>query len=298
MAAPSAPTSASLVTEGLRQAGIFNPTASQLATYQNEVMEQLKNELWVELKQAKPLQIFSYLTLTPGQSRYSCPSDYSSDMSMALMTGLMTGTATAGSTNTLTIPVSSSLLGESQTLGKDLAITSGTAANSCSQIIGITNTSPQVLTVYPEFQAIPDGTSTYMIVDNQYPIDQKHIALYDKFRISELNRPRYFFPMGDEDFDEFIFDCAPDANYTYMIRMRYFVNIMTLDLNSTLMGTLYRKFREYWIRGIKYQALADNDDTRAPQSEEERKTKLQGLIRSQQYGTDLRNLQTQVQDYQ
>jgi len=136
-----------------------------------------------------------------------------------------------------------------------------------------------------------------MIVDAQWPVEQKHIAMYDKYRTAGVDRPRYFFPMGDEDYDEFIFDVAPDNNYPYVVRMRYTVNIMTLDLNSTLMSTLYQKFREYWIRGIKYQALSDNDDTDAPKSEEERQMKLLSLIRSQQYGTDIHNFQMQSLDY-
>lgn len=297
MAVPTSPTATSLVTEGLRQARIFNPTSAQIATYRDEVMEQLKNDLWQMVKQSKPLQTFSYLTLTPGQSRYSCPSDYSSDMSMVILTGINTGTALAATANTLTLPPTLSPQDINQTLGKDLAITGGTAANSVSQIIGLSSTNPQVVTVYPDFQMTPDSTSTFMICDNQYPVEQKHIALYDQFRSTGLDRPRYFFPMGDQDFDEFVFDVPPDQNYSYVVRMRYFVNIMTLDLTSPLMLLLYQKFRNYWIQGIKMQALMDNDDDGAPASLAEKNSKLQQIIVSQQYGTDLRNLSEKVMDY-
>lgn len=297
MAAPSVPTAASLVTEGLRQAGIFNPTASQISTYQTEVMEQLKNELWASVKQMKPLQTYSYGVLTPGQSRYSCPEDFASDLSMVILTGNTTGTALAGSANTLTVPASSGGFGQNQTIGKELLITGGTAKASCSQIISVSGSGPYVLTVYPDFQGTPDATSTFMLVDNQYPCEQDHIANFDKFRTAGLDRPKKFYPMGDEDFDEFIFDVPPDANYTYGVRMRYYVNIMTLDLTSTLMSTLYQKFREYWIKGIKAQALMDNDDTRGPQALTERNMKLQELILSQQYGTDLHVLTQHVEGY-
>jgi len=302
VSAPANPTASSLVTEGLRQARIFYPTAAQIATYQNEVMEQLKNDLWQQVKQMKPLMTFSYMVLTPGQSRYSCPSDYSSDMSMAIMTGFYTGTVSAGTANTVTVPiVPNGSYDINQVLGEDLVITAGTAVNSVSQIIGLVNNGngTQTLTVYPNLQSTPDATSSYMIVDNTWPCDQKHIAEYDLFhRSGGIDRPRYFFPMGDEDFDEFIFDVAPDNKYTYCARMRYFVNIMTLDLTSTLMSTLYLKFREYWIKGIKAQALADQDDTTAQVAFQERDQKLQALIMSQQYGTDLHNFQQKVMDYQ
>jgi hypothetical protein len=298
MSIPVTPTAVSLVTEGLRQARIFNPTASQIATYQDEVMEQLKNDLWLELKQSKPLQTFSYAVLNPGQSRYSCPADYSSDMSMVIETGLLQGPVISGTLNTLTVPASVGTLDSNTTIGKDIAIVAGTASASVSQIISITNNgSTIVFTVYPNFQGVADSTSTFMIVDNQYPVGQDHIANFDRFRTAGLDRPRKFYPMGDENFDEFIFDTPPDAIYTYVIRMRYFVNIMTIDLSSNLMSTLYLKFRDYWIYGIKSQVLMDNDDTSAPASQQDRRMELQKLIMSQQYGTDLHRLTQHVEDY-
>jgi hypothetical protein len=297
MSSPAVPTATSLVTEGLRQARIFYPTASQLSTYQNEVMEQLKNDLWQQVKQMKPLMTFSYMNLVPGQSRYSCPADFSSDMTMVLLTGLVTGTALNGSANTLTLPASVGPMDINQTLGKDVGITGGSAAASVSQITGVTN-NPTILTVYPNFQATPDATSTFMLIDNQWPVEADHIANFDRYRTAGLSRPQKFYPMGDEDFDEFQFDVAPDNQYPYIARMRYFVNIMTLDLNSTLMNTLYQKFREYWIKGIRAQALADNMDDEAGQALQLRNTKLQELIMSQQYGTDIHTLRMHVEDYQ
>ena len=302
MAAPSVPTATSLVTEGLRQARIFYPTPQQIATYQNEVMEQLKNQLWTELKQAKPLMTFSYMVLTPGQSRYSCPSDYSSDMSMTVLTGFYTGSISAATANTVTVPiVPNGSYDVNQVLGEDLVIISGTAQNSVSQITNLVNNGngTQTLTVYPNFQATPDSTSSYMIVDNQWPVGQRHIAEFDLYhRSGGIDRPRYFYPMGDEDFDEFQFDVAPDNFYTYCVRMRYTVNVMTLDLTSPLLSTLYQKFREFWIYGIKSQALMDQDDTTAEKSQADRQAKLQALIMSQQYGTDLHNFAQHVTDYQ
>lgn len=299
MSAPAIPTALSLVTEGLRQARIFYPTPAQISTYQTEVMEQLKNNLWQQVKQMKPLMTFSYMVLTPGQSRYSCPSDFSSDMTMVIETGLMTGTVISATSSTIVISTGVGILDPNSTMGKDLAIIGGTAMSSVSQITGVVlnGNGTTTLTVYPNFQATPDATSTFMIVDNQYPVVGDHVANYDKFRAAGLDRPRKFFPMGDEDFDEFIFDTAPDAVFTYVVRMRYYVNIMTLDLTSTLMSTLYQKFREYWIKGIKAQALADNDDTTANDAFQERDQKLQALIMSQQYGTDIHQLTQHVEDY-
>jgi len=299
MAQPAIPTATSLVVEGLRQARIFNPTQQQINTYQNEVMEQLKNDLWANLRQPFPLQTFSYAVLTPGQSRYSCPADFASDMTMVVLTGLITGTALAGTMTTITLPASVGPLDPDQTLGKDIIIMGGTASSSASQIVGVvTNTDgSQLISVYPSFQATPDGSSQFMIVDNQYPVDGDHIANYDRFRSSGLDRPRKFYLMGDENYGEFIFDVPPDATFQYAIRMTYFVNVMTLDLTSPLMSTLYLKFREYWIKGIKAQALSDNDDEEADDARGEWKQKLQDLIMSQQYGVDIHKLTEHVADY-
>jgi hypothetical protein len=299
MAAPTLPTLTSLVTEGLRQARIFSPTTTQLNIYSSEVMEQLKNNLWQSVKNMKPLMTFSYMILIPGQSRYSCPTDFSSDMTMVILTGLETGTVISGSANSLVIPGDIGDISQDQTIGKDLVITAGSASSSVSQIINVVfnNDGTTTLTVYPSFQAVPDATSSFMIVDNQYPVEADHIANYDQFRSAGLDRPRKFYPMGDEDYDEFIFDVPPDSTFLYAVRMRYFVNIMTLDLNSTLMSTLYQKFREYWIKGVKAQALADQDDTTANDAFKERDGKLQELIMSQQYGTDIHTLRQNVPDY-
>lgn len=299
MAQPGIPTNITLATEGLRQARIFNPTPAQISLYSNEVMEQLKNDLWQEVKQMKPLMTFSYGVLVPGQSRYSCPDDFSSDLSMVILVGLTTGSVLSATTNSITIPASIGNLSPDQTMGKEVLITSGTASASASQIITLVQNPNQTttLTVYPEFQQTPDATSTFMIVDNQYPCEADHIANYDKFRPSYLNRPRKFYAMGDQSFDEFIFDCAPDAQYVYGIRMRYYVNIMTIDLNSDLMSSLYQKFRDYWIKGVKAQALADNDDTTADAARAEAQNKLQQLIMSQQYGTDIHTLSQHCEDY-
>jgi len=299
MAAPSLPTAVSLATEGLYQAHIFNPTSSQITRYSTEVMDQLKNELWQAVKQMKPLMNFSYTVLTPGQSRYSCPSDYSSDLSMVILTGLTTGQVLSATPSSITIPSSAGPISSDQTLGKDVAIITGTASASVSQVVGLVQNvdTTYTLSVYPNFQGTPDGTSTFMIIDNQYPVDADHIANYDRYRPSYLDRPRKFYSMGDEDFDEFIFDCAPDAVYTYVVRMRYYVNIMTLDLNSTLMTTLYQKFRDYWIAGVKHRALADNMDDEQQLALSDKTNTLQRLIMSQQYGTDIHTLRQHVEDY-
>lgn len=298
MAPPAIPTASSLATEGLRQARIFNPTPSQIALYSGEVMEQAKNDLWTKIKSMKPLMNFSYGVLTIGQSRYSCPQDFSSDLTMTILDGFNTGQAGSGTVGTITLLPAAAPLQSSDVIGKEILITGGTGQASGSQITGYTLVGQTVtLTVTPNFDVAPDLTSTYLIVDSKWPVKDDHIANLDEvYRPAELSRPRKYYSMGDEDFDEFEFDCAPDK--AYGVKYRYYINIMTLDLSSTLMTTLYQKFRDYWIKYVKAIALADQDDSTADAALVDAGRKLQDLIMSQQYGTDIHGLAQRVTDYQ
>lgn len=298
MASPSNPTLASIVTEGLEQANESHPTTAQTLRYQTEVMEQLKNEVWKACRQPKIMQTFAYGILTPGQSRYSCPQDFSSDMSASILWGSVMGTAQGGSINTLIMaPGSTQVLAD--VLGKEVLIVSGTAIASASQIIGLVNNSGTItLTVTPGFALAPDATSGYMIIDQQWPIKFEHISeFYRKSRPASLDRPRYAYPIGDEDFDEFILDVPPDSTNTYGIKMFYYANLMKTDLNSALMSRLYLEWRNFWIQGIKAKHLMLNDDSRAVDEWNSWMQEVQKLVVTAQYGTDLHEFAQVVTDY-
>lgn len=298
MASPSNPTLASIVAEGLMQANEFNPSSATTSRYQTEVMEQLKNEVWKACRQPKVMQTFAYGILTPGQSRYSCPADFSSDMSASILWGSTLGTAQGGSQTTIILaPGSTQALAD--VLGKEVLIVSGTGIASASQIIGLTNNSGTItLTVTPGFGVAPDGTSGYMICDQQWPIKFDHISeFYRKSRPSSLDRPRFAYPIGDEDFDEFILDVAPDSTNTYGIKMFYYGNLMKTDLTSTLMSRLYLEWRNFWIQGIKAKHLMLNDDSRGPEEWNLWMTEVAKLVATAQYGTDLHEFAQVVTDY-
>lgn len=298
MASPANPTLASIVTEGLIQANESNPSTAITTRYQTEVMEQLKNEVWKACRQPKIMQTFAYGVLTPGQSRYSCPSDFSSDMSASILWGSVKGTAQSGTPTTI-ILANGSTQALSDVLGKEILIISGTGIGSASQITGLSNNSGTItLTVTPGFASTPDSTSGYMIIDQSWPLKFDHIAeFYRKSRPSSLDRPRYAYPIGDEDFDEFILDVAPDSTNTYGIKMFYYGNLMKTDLNSALMSRLYLEWRNFWIQGIKAKHLMLNDDTRGPQEFNLWMAEVQKLVVTAQYGTDLHEFAQVVTDY-
>ena len=298
MTSPANPTLASIVTEGLFQANEEHPSPAMTTRYQTEVMEQLKNEIWKACRQPKVMQTFAYGVLTPGQSRYSCPSDFSSDMKAQLIYGTNTGTAQSGSQTTIVLdPTANVSLND--VLGKEILITAGTGIASASQIIGLSGVTPTItLTVTPGFAVTPDGTSEYMICDQRSPITFEHVV--DLYRVSmpmALGKPQKAYPIGDEDFDEFILDVAPDGNQLYGIKFFYYGNIMKTDLTSTLMSRLYLEWRNFWIQGIKAKHLMLNDDTRGPTEWNLWMTEVQKLVATSMYGTDLHEMAEVVTDY-
>jgi hypothetical protein len=298
MSSPSNPTLASIVAEGLFQANESHPDASTILRYQNEVMEQLKNEIWKACRQPKIMQTFAYGVLVPGQSRYSCPADFSSDMSASILWGSVQGTAQGGSSTTLILEASATQA-LSDVLGKEILIVGGTGIASASQIIGLSNNSGTItVTVTPAFASTPDATSKYMIIDQMWPIKFDHISeYYRKSRPASLDRPRYAYPIGDEDYDEFILDVPPDSTNTYGIKMFYYGNLMKTDLNSNLMSRLYLEWRNFWIQGIKAKHLMLNDDTRGPGEWNAWMQEVQKLVVTATYGTDLHEFAQVVTDY-
>lgn len=292
MVSPNNPTLASIVAEGLYQAGEFTPSASVTARYQGEVMEQLKNEIWKACRQPKVMQTFSYGILVPGQSRYSCPSDFSSDMSVALLWGSTTGHAQGGSTTSIILAAGSNL-NINDILGKEILITGGSGIASASQAVAISGNTVQVV---PGFAVAPDSTSTYMFIDEQWPVDFDHVSeFYRLYRPNTLARPRKAFPIGDEDFDEFIFDTIPDK--AYGAKFFYYGNLMKTDLSSALMSRLYLEWRNFWIQGIKASHLRTNDDVRGNDEWSAWMAEVQKLVVTAQYGTDLHEFAQVVTDY-
>ena len=292
MPVPSAPTQAALISEALAMAGERNPS-STITTRAGLWFEETKNDIWRKEKKLKSLQQTCYAIIQKGQARYSFPSSFSSEISLTLLDGNRTGTAQAGSTSSITLDASETA-GDSDLIGKEVIITSNTGIGSFGQIISYSS-STKVATVTPSFQTAPDSSSTYMIIDNEYELEQRHIGDFKQFQQSYLDRPVKYFPLGDEDYGEFILNCPPDK--LYGARIRYYVNIMTLDSDSTLYTTLLQQWRNIWLQGIIYRRLRDADDSRSNDEFTKYRGELQSLINREKYGADLSFLRDAVSDF-
>ena len=291
-AAPTVPTQASLISEGLAMAGESDPD-STLTTRAGLWFEEIKNDIWRKEKKLKSLQSTCYAVLQQGQSRYSFPSSFSSEISLTIISGDITGTAQTGTTSSITL-ASSDQHTSSDLIGKEILITSNTGVGSYSQITAY-NSSTKVATVTPNFQTAPDSTSTYMIKSAEYEMESRPISDFQKFKEISNGLPSYYFPLGDEDYGEFILNRPPDKMYG--VRIRYYANLMTLDDSSTLYSNLLMQWRNIWIQGIKYRKLADADDSRSNDEFSKYRGELQSLITREKYGADMSFLRDSVSDF-
>lgn len=295
MAAPTAPTKASIVSEALSKAGESSPSSALTTRAGDQWLEEIKNDIWTRTKLLKSLQKDIGIVFNRGQSRYSMPADFAGqgEISIRVADGNNTGALQAGASTTATLAASFSAT-EDYVIGKEILITSGTGLNSFSQVTGWDN-STKVATVSPAWQVTPAASDGYLVIENYWNLDEGPIWDFDReLTTMTKQRPFTFHPAGDSDYSEFILDSPPDRAYGGIIR--YYVNLMTVDLASTLISTLYQKWRNVWIQGIYARRLDDIDDDRAQKEMNIYFNMLQTMTAQETYGNTLSNLQAKVAD--
>ena len=117
---------------------------------------------------------------------------------------------------------------------------------------------------------------------------------------TERGLPESWMPIGDDDNGEFLLLPLPYRNETgkvYVLKQRYYADLMEIDLTGTLMGTLYKRWRNIWIQGVCAKALQDNDDTRAVAEGSKYNAMARLMVSQETYGSDLQNLQITIEDY-
>lgn len=295
MPVPSNPTLEELVREGLKKGGEDSPDSDLLTRAEDTWIEEIKNDIWELGKKPKTLHITSYGVFQKGQSRYSNPSDFSSDLSLTILDGNVRGTAQSGSVSSITL-ASDDPSSSGSIVGKGIIILANTAQGSYSQVTSY-DESTKVATVVPNFNTAPASGSTYMIVDQEYPVEQRPVFEYDR----KQNQPILgiadrFYPIGDEDYGEFILNKAPDK--IYGARLRYYANLMKIDTSSDLMSTIYHRWRTIFVEGIRFKKIDDEDDDRAEGAENRYRVKMRSIIDRETYGMDISNIVDQVTDYQ
>ncbi len=297
MSIPTQPTLTSLCTEGLKRSGYPSPSSTQI-TRANDWIEEVKWDIWNMDKKYKSLLIASYGVTAKGVSRYANPSDFASDLSISMLDGTHTGTLQSASASTATL-ASIEDISEDNAQGKLLLITSGTGLGACSQISSL-NTTTKIATVTPNFNTTPVGTEKYMIVDIHYKLEQLHITKRDEANYPHDKQiPAYYFPIGqgNADSDETgEFELYPTPDDLYGIQLRYYANLMLVDLTSNLMASLYRRWRNLFIQGVMLRSLQNDRDSRYNAELPTYTKMLQDLRMKEVYGMDLSNMQVTVEE--
>ena len=297
MASPTAATLVLITTEGLKKAGYTNPSATQLTRAQTEWMEEIKYDIFTLIKKPTFLQSIQTQVTTNGLNKYSMPSDFSSILSMEIMHGSHIGTAQAGGASTITL-ASDETSTEESVRGKEIFIYAGTGVGQLRQCISYDYTT-KIATINPAWDTQPIATSSYMIIDVYYPLIQKPIEDFDALSYpTSTGTPTHYFPIGDADNGEFILYPTPyHATAPYGLKLRYYADLLRLDLAGTLMGTLYRRWRNVFVLGVCAKAKKDIGDSQRNEELKEYQQALQMLVMRETYGMDLNNLQSTVSDY-
>lgn len=294
MGIPSNPLLVDLVTEGIKQAGESNPTAALITRASNEWVEEIKNDIWNLAKKPKLLHVTAYTVINKGQSRYAYPSDYSSDLFLTLLWGSNSNTCQGGSINTLTLNANDN--SGQNIVGKEVLMMAGGSMGSYSQIVSYDSTT-KIAAMVPDFDTAPTAGDTYMIIDQEYPVETRPIFDWEsRLKMVAPALPQYLYPVGDDESGYFVFNCPPDI--TRGARLRYYSDISQLDVSSTLMSVIYRKWRNIFIKGVKWKKLADEDDDTAEAAHSDYMQALRVLIYREIYGMDISNLTDRVMDYQ
>jgi len=291
------PTLSELVAEGLYKAGHTHPSSDLTSRAENKWMEEIKADIWNRAKRQKFLQARSCQPLTKGLGIYSNPSDFASDMSMQFATGSRWGQLQAGAVGSLTLS-SSEYASDTDILGKEIAITSGSGSGGIAYITNY-NSSTKVATISPSLSVAPTVGDYYVILDYYKPVEEKPgWEIRNLNNPSQTGYPEVFYPQGDSTNGKFVLFPVPyrSDSQPLVVIQSYYADLTELDLSGTLMATLYQKWRNLWITGIKYKALEDADDTEKTSARTEYAHEVQKIIR-QSYGNDIVNNAVRVMDY-
>lgn len=259
MAAPVVPTLSSLTTEAIKKMGYSSPTSAQLTRAQNEFMQEVKSDICRVERRLKSLYKTAYTTTEIGRSRYANPLDYFADLDMTLLEGTQTGTAQAGTTSSITLAASEDAT-EDWIKGKEILDTTN---KSFSQVTSY-SAATKIAGVNPNFATAPSNGDGYLIVENYYSGSWFHkigATEFDNIYQPTLkSRPLVYTEYRGSTVGEFMLYPVPEK--VYGLQMKYFANLLTLDLASTLMSTLYQNWRDIWVYGVAAKQAEVDDDTK------------------------------------
>ncbi len=300
MAAPTAPTTTTLATEALKKAGYSSPSTTQISRALTEFIQEIKNDIWLLIKDAESLRSSWTIVTSKGLAEYSFPSEMASCESAKLLDGLTTGVCQAGGSTTTAILASDLSVTEDWLQGKQIVIylTATPTTAYIGQCTGF-DTSTKVATISPAWSPSPDTTYSYLIIEIDYPLEVGPIWDPDsEYYPMAKQRPISINPIGIKGTgnaqDKFITFQTPDK--AYGLQLGGTVNLMKMDEASDLHGELLYRWRNIWVQGIKAKQMEDDDDDRAMNELQKYQMLLSALSSRESYGMNLSQLQVTLSD--
>ena len=252
MSKPTQPSLITIAQEGLKLCGYPSGGDATLQAVAQSFIEESKMDIWNVQNQyrvkIKPLLVTAWGVTTENVSRYANPSDCDVVHSVNLCEGT-SGTASAVTASKVTGPSSGA--------GKMILLTSGTGIGNCSQISSISGGGANLT---PNFSGSSfAGTENYLIIDEIHELTQKTPQTLDEIDAPfDKDIPTHWYPQGQgmadgDETGEFELYPVPDA--VYGLKIRYYMNIMLLDLSTdaNLIGSIYRQLKPIFIQKVIYR---------------------------------------------
>ena len=269
MAAPTAPTAATITAEAFYKVGMANPSAAQITRATTYFIEEVKHDIWTrrypngEPVKYKILQNVSTDTTTVGINRMALPTDFDQPISISLLLGTHTGIASGGAASTITLATDEDA-SEADVVGNYILVTAGTGIDDFSQVTTYSTTT-YIATVSPAWATTPISTDTYRIIDDVRELEAESLeeigAVGNSWATGKPSAYAYF----NEGVNRYIlFDRPPDAS-TYGILFRYYSNIHVIDITdtaATIMSNIFRDWRNAFVYGVASLIALDEDDTK------------------------------------
>jgi hypothetical protein len=261
MAIPTQPTKTTISTEALRR--FYNgatPPATEVTRAEDYGLEKVKRDIMLIGKKWRPLETLAWDITKEGVSKYTLPSDYEAIKSVTLLDGDHTGLLT-GVDNVTTLAYTLAAdedITEEQAVGSYLLITSGTGVKQAVQIDDYSTTT-KVVTGAEAFATAPVVGDGYMVVNWQRDLDIQPMVRREGITYAtKTGKPTTCFISADSTYGHIeMYECADDV---YGLRIRYFADLLRLDITGTLYSTLLRRWAGVFEQGVYVWKLGEDDD--------------------------------------
>lgn len=260
MAAPTAPTKTTIVTEALkRYLNGATPSATQITRAEDYGLEKVKRDIMNLGRTWHPLLKTVYDITVAGVSHYANPADFEANYSVGYMSGDHSGVLGTVTSKSVVDLAAAEDITQAQAEGKLLLITSGTGVNQ-AQVIDNYNTTTKQATLAADYDTLCVTADGYIVVDSIAPLrDMKSVSLYDRYRHPGISgTPTKYVHVPNATVGELAL--YPIPNSVGGLQRRYYADLMLLDIDSALYSTILRRWAGVFEQGVFVWKLGEDDD--------------------------------------